>query len=91
MPGEYASARGKHLEIRKRLHESGVQYDPDHLDDVDASVRRRLANEWIVQSNLDAATVLKALSKSDNLDDESYMERVKKFQKKHGLTEDGIL
>lgn len=60
---EYTSALGKHLDIRRKLHEAGVQYDPDRLDDVDPSIRRKLADEWILHSNLDTATVLKALTR----------------------------
>ncbi len=63
MPGEYSSARGQGLNIRQKLHSAGVQYDPENLSDVDPSIRRKLAEEWILHSNLDSATVLKALTK----------------------------
>ena len=88
---EYTSAQGKHLEIRRKLNEAGIHYDPERLDDVDPSVRRKLAEEWILRSNIDSANVLRALTKEDNLDYEKFLERVKRFHRKHGLREDGIL
>ncbi len=88
---EYASAQGRQLEIRQKLNKAGIQYDPDNLDSIDATLRRKLWSEWMLKSNADSAKVLKAIAASEDVDDEWFVEKVKKFQKKHELTEDGIL
>ena len=88
---EYTSAQGRHLEIRQKLNKAGIQYDPENLDSIDAALSRKLGSEWVLKSNADSAKVLKALAASEDVGDEEFVEKVKKFQKKHGLTEDGIL
>ncbi|MCB9806609.1 peptidoglycan-binding protein [Candidatus Peribacteria bacterium] len=77
--------------MRQKLNEAGIHYDPENLDSIDAKLSRRLGAEWILKSNADSAKVLKALAASENIGDEEFVEKVKQFQKKHGLRADGIL
>jgi hypothetical protein len=39
---EYTSAQGRQLEIRQKLNKAGIQYDPDNLDSIDVTLRRKL-------------------------------------------------